>query len=66
MKQFPVFPPEHTAAWHTKTVAGVISELHSSDTGLDKDEAERRLQTYGPNRYLIACPAKCNPIAPAH
>ena len=42
-----VAPPQ---AWHSLTVAEVLSELDSPEKGLDAAEAERRRDTYGPNR----------------
>ena len=35
--------------WHQKTVEDVLGELNSSLMGVSSDEAERRLEEYGPN-----------------
>jgi Ca2+-transporting ATPase len=35
--------------WHQKTVEDVIEELNSSSGGISPEEAEKRLQEYGPN-----------------
>ena len=35
--------------WHQKTVEDVLEELNSSLMGVSSDEAERRLEEYGPN-----------------
>src|SRR3989344_7560440 len=35
--------------WHTKTTPEIIGVLRSHEHGLSKDEAERRLEEYGPN-----------------
>ncbi|MEK7193068.1 MAG: HAD-IC family P-type ATPase, partial [Patescibacteria group bacterium] len=37
-------------SWHTMTTAQVIEELNSSERGLTKEEADLRLQKYGPNK----------------
>lgn len=36
--------------WHTKTSMEIIEEFHSSERGLDKNEAMRRLKEYGLNK----------------
>ena len=35
--------------WYTKTIPEIIGVLRSHEHGLSKDEAERRLEEYGPN-----------------
>lgn len=43
-----VKPPELTSYWSTP-LAELLSQLESSSNGLSQDEAERRLDQYGPN-----------------
>src|SRR4030042_4480850 len=37
-------------AWHTKTSATVIKELHSAENGLTNEDVRRRLQEFGQNK----------------
>ena len=37
------------AAWHTLKRERIYEQLNTSPSGLDGAEAERRLETYGPN-----------------
>jgi P-type Ca2+ transporter type 2C len=41
---------------HAASVADVLSELDSRPSGLSEDEAARRLQQYGPNRFELTKP----------
>ena len=44
-------PSEHSDhAWHALTAQQALPAQHSSASGLDRDEAERRLQHHGANR----------------
>lgn len=36
--------------WHTKTVSEVLTALRSQEHGLDREDVESRMLTYGPNR----------------
>ncbi len=36
--------------WHTESTESVFEILKTSVDGLSKEEAEKRLDTYGPNR----------------
>lgn len=38
------------AGWHSKKIAEIFESLHSSEYGLSKEEAERRLRKYGANK----------------
>ncbi len=38
-----------TTPWHAQAVPAVLSELGATDQGLSRSEADRRLQTHGPN-----------------
>lgn len=40
--------------WHTKTIPSIFVELRSNEHGLEKEEAMRRLQVYGPNTLPMA------------
>lgn len=40
--------------WHTKTIPSIFVELRSNEHGLEKEEAMRRLQVYGPNTLPVA------------
>lgn len=37
-------------AWHTKTASEVMDDLHTEPRGLTEQEAQRRLERYGPNQ----------------
>lgn len=39
--------------WHQKTIDEVFSELNSSASGLNSDDAAKRLELYGPNELKI-------------
>ena len=39
-----------TNPWHTLTVEETLEKLNSSKEGLSPEEAERRLEEYGPNQ----------------
>ncbi|MBW2967371.1 HAD-IC family P-type ATPase [Candidatus Woesearchaeota archaeon] len=43
-----------SVAWYSKPVSSVLSELGSSEKGLDGAEAEKRLKQYGPNEIKKA------------
>ena len=39
-----------STTWHTKTIPEILDALHSSERGITKEEAERRLKEYGLNK----------------
>ena len=38
--------------WHSKPIEEALEELETDSIGLKEDEAERRLEKYGPNELL--------------
>ena len=53
-------PPDIPPAWHTLPSETVLHELDATLTGLTNEEANRRLETYGPNTLREAPPI--NPL----
>ncbi len=43
--------PSHGGGWHTKTITEVLDELRSREHGLTAEEAAKRLQEYGLNKF---------------
>ncbi len=41
--------PEPDTNWHNKSIAQILQQLSSSESGLTTSDAEARLKTYGPN-----------------
>ncbi|MBI2934134.1 MAG: calcium-translocating P-type ATPase, SERCA-type [Chloroflexi bacterium] len=49
------------ADWHSLEAAEVLADLHSSKSGLTREESERRLQEYGANELISK--KKISPLA---
>ncbi|MEI8241835.1 MAG: cation-translocating P-type ATPase [bacterium] len=46
--------PAPVPAWHTLSVAATLAELQTVPSGLDMDDARRRLEVHGPNELQAA------------
>jgi hypothetical protein len=46
----PSVPKLETTSWHAKDVDAVLQQLDTNKDGLTKDDVQRRLEQYGPNR----------------
>ena len=43
-------PQRETPSWHDRSAESVLADLKATPSGLSRDEARSRLETYGPNR----------------